>query len=701
MRNFSIFLLVIVSTCAFSQMKLNNALKSRMYENLLQGQYFDVLVQGDVQKLEENQQALGIKVKYHAGNIACVNLDVNAISKLVATNYVKYIEYIEPRKKPLNDTMVVRNRIKPVKIGASPLPMPYNGNGMIVGIIDSGIDFSHPDFKDSLGNTRIDFIWDQAVATPTVSPMPFNYGQEWTAAQINAGVCTHDDTPYWGHGTGVSGTAAGNGLGNGTHQGCASRARIIVVALDFNKAGPTIPDAVQYIITKATAAGKPFVINASVGDYYGSHDATDAEAKMIEAMITAAPGRAMAAAAGNAGNVKFHTQNMVVPTDTNFTWLQNTSGNLYYWLYADTLNIKNVKYSIGVNRDTTFIDLGNIGFKNYNYGFTVKTDTIFYGGNRIGRVQSSASINTYGVYELFIKIIPDTMNYLWRIESTGTGKFDAWNFNFVSTNLPSTSLYPKITKYTMPDTLQTIVSSFQCSDELLTVANYANLKQYYDVNNTLQTNPETAGDIVPSSSIGPTRDGRIKPDIAASGNGIFSCIVLSMAPNIIANYPFAVAQGSLHVGVGGTSAASPVVAGLATLYMEAFPSSTNQQVRQKIINCTYSDGFTGTLPNNQWGYGKLDGLSTFTCSVLGLNSVSLDDFSDVYPNPFVAQTKLSFKSDVSGEVFIYNALGKLILRDKINSKEYLVEKNKLGAEGIYFVNVVGKDRTYNYKIIAQ
>jgi subtilisin family serine protease len=670
-----------------------------MYNNLLGGQAFDVLVEGDIDKLIEQQQSLGIKVKYHAGNVACVNLDVNDISALINLKIVKYIEYIEPRKRPLNDTMLIRNRIKPVKQGLSPLPMAYDGTGVLVGIIDTGIDFNHPDFKDNLGNTRIDYIWDQTVNTPTVSPMPFNYGQEWTAAQINANLCTHDPTGWFGHGTHVSGVAAGNGLANGTHEGIASNSRLIVVALDFFKPGPIIPDAVQYIVNKATSLGKPFVINASVGDYYGSHDATDAEAKIIEGLISNIPGRALIAAAGNAGEVKFHTQNVVIPTDTNFTWITTNSGNLYYWMYADTANIKNVKYSIGVNRDTTYTDLGNIGFKNYNYGLTPKTDSIMFGGNRIGKVQSFASVNPYGVYELFIQITPDTNAYLWRIESTGTGKFDAWNFDFVNNNLPPASVYPKITKYTKPDTIQSIVSGFQCSSEIVTVANYVNLKTYFDVTNTLITTPETTGEIVPSSSIGPTRVNLTKPDVAASGNGIFAAIVLALAPGQISSNPQSVAAGSLHVGGGGTSAASPVVAGLAALYMQAFPSSTNQQIKQKIINCTYKDGFTGTaLPDNQWGYGKLDGMSTFTCAVTGLNSFSFEDFSDVYPNPFKNSTTLHFKNTVKGDLNVYSALGTLVYSDKVEGRQYELNRNKL-AEGVYIINVTTPERNYTYKVI--
>ncbi len=700
MRYIIYILSFFIFSAAYSQKNVSNALKSRLHSNSFPKPNFDVLIEGDIQKLLAAEKNLGYKVKYHAGNIACVNVNVTSVAALIETRIAKFIEYIEPHNKPMNDSMIHRNRIKPVRLGTTPLSASYDGTGIIVGIIDTGIDFSHPDFKDASGNTRISYIWDQTVGTPTNAPMPYAYGEEWTAAQINLGQCTHSDLAMWGHGTGVSGIAAGNGLANGTHEGIASKAEIIVVALDFYSSGPTIADAVNYIMTKAVAAGKPFVINASVGDYYGSHDGTNSEAKIIDAMIANIPGRALVAAAGNAGNIPYHTQNVVIPADTNFTWIQRTSGNLYYWMYADTNNIKNVKYSVGAN-SLNFNNLGNIGFKNYNYGFTLKSDTVKNGSNRIGIVESLASVNPYGVYELFVKIIPDSAGYLWRIESNGTGKFDAWNFDFVSGGLPTVAQYPKIVKYTMPDTVSSIVSSFQCSDDIITVANYINRKSYYDVTNTLQVIPENAGELANNSSCGPTRDGRLKPEVAATGGCILTCIALGLQASTIASAPQAVAQGSFHITSGGTSAASPVVAGLAALFLQAHPTYTNKQVRQAIINCTYSDGWEGTLPNNKFGYGKLDGFSTFTCALsTGIDAQNLVQNATIYPNPFTKEVTVKMNEKINGELSVYNSVGQLIFKDKINADEYTLNRSVMKAAGVYFVNIKSKNIEERYKIIA-
>ena len=703
MRYISLFLLLITTSFLFSQ---NNAIKTRLSSG--DNNSHTILVQGDISKLIASQKDNNYKFNYASGNIASISCDLNTLSQLIEKKIISYAEFIEPRKTLTNDTMIVKNRIKAVKIGTAPLPMAYDGTGIVVGIIDSGTDFAHPDFKDAFGNSRIKFLWDQVPLAGSTVPQPYNYGIEWTDTQINANQCTHSDLPHFGHGTHVSGIATGNGLANGTHHGVASKADIVVVALDFNKTGPTIADAVQYIFSKATLLGKPCVINASVGDYYGSHDGTDLEAKLIETMVQNVPGRVMVAAAGNAGNIKHHVKTQPLLNDTSFTWIKKNNSTLEYWCYADTNNIKNVQISVGANRNNNF-NLGRIGFKNYNYGLTsIKSDTLRYNGNQIGIIKTSASINPYGVYELYIKILADTLNLKWRIESKGVGMHDAWNFDFISSGLPSSFSYPWITKYVMPDFNSTIVSSFQCLNDVITVANYVNINNYYDVTGTLQSwaalNPgENVNNLAASSSWGPTRDNKQKPDIAATGAGVFSAIALGMQANLIANAPQVIAQGSMHIQGGGTSAASPVVAGLAALYLQKNPTSTSMQVKNAITNCAYFDSYTGTnLPNYRWGYGKLDGFAAMTCIVTDVKQNNLNTNTISYfPNPFKDSVRFNFNKTLTGKIYIYSVDGKLIYEDILNGGSYELTSEKLNEKtnGLLFVKIVTETETNSFKLI--
>lgn len=701
---FSLFLCFLLVTLQAQKSRLNNSLKMKLTEKPGSEKQYTLLVQGNTALLLSSQKEFSFTLNYYSGDIASITCKLNTLSSLIDQKIITYAELKENHIQPLNDSMVVRNRIKSVKNGAAPLAQAYTGNGIVMGIIDTGIDFNHPDFKDGWGNSRIKFLWDQVASAGSSTPSPFNYGIEWTDTQINANQCAHNPVPYFGHGTHVAGIAAGNGLANGTHEGCAPNTDLVVVALDFNKAGPITADAVQYIFNKATLLGKPCVINASVGDYYGSHDATDLEAKLIENLVKNIPGRVLVAAAGNAGNLKIHTKTQPAANDTSFTWLSNSGNTFYYWFYGDTNQVKNLQISVGANR-SNYTDLGRTGFKNYAYGLTtVQHDTLKQNGNQIGIIHNSSSINNDGVYELFLQIDADSAGLLWRIETKGQGTHHAWNFDFVSSALPTTSQFPLMSKYVMPDTMYSMVSSYQCSDEIITVANYHNLNSYYDVNNILHNSGAVAGSLGPTSSSGPTRDGRQKPDIAASGNRIFSTAVLSMLPNLIATTPSVIAQGSMHISGGGTSASSPVVAGLAALYLQGHPTATNQQVKNAITQCAYSDVFTGTnLPDYRWGYGKLDGMAAMICgeNPVSVTQLNLNEKLNYFPNPFSSKVTLDFGKNISGTLQIFSSDGKLLFSDKISGLTYALTSDKLGSfySGLIFVKIYSAETNYAFKLI--
>jgi minor extracellular serine protease Vpr len=148
---------------------------------------------------------------YKIGNIYALTASLENIKKLSAQKNILRIEYIEHHLTLMDDTSDVRNRINPIKLGLLPLTQAYDGTNIIVGIIDSGTDFSHPDLKDVSGNSRIKYLWDMTKPIAANTPTAFGYGQEWTNSEIDLGLCTHDDTPHFGHGTASSGIAVGNG----------------------------------------------------------------------------------------------------------------------------------------------------------------------------------------------------------------------------------------------------------------------------------------------------------------------------------------------------------------------------------------------------------------------------------------------------------------------------------------------------------
>ncbi|MGD9975585.1 MAG: S8 family serine peptidase, partial [Desulfatirhabdiaceae bacterium] len=187
------------------------------------------------------------------------------------------------------------------------------GKGVIIGIIDTGIDIGHPDFIDSLGQTRILSIWDHTLDQEDVggiaeNPDGYSYGTEWRREIIQQGygMCLHRD--YDGHGTHVAGTAAGNGRADsyqGPYIGIAPESELLVVKFDFDNvkdrnSDTMILDGINWIFQQAASAEKPCVINMSMGSAYGPHDGSTLEERGIDDLT--GPDRIVCVAAGNDGS---------------------------------------------------------------------------------------------------------------------------------------------------------------------------------------------------------------------------------------------------------------------------------------------------------------------------------------------------------------------------------------------------------------
>jgi hypothetical protein len=183
---------------------------------------------------------------------------------------------------------------------------------VLVGIVDTGIDYAHPDFQKPDGTTRLVSIWDQA-GTGASPPSGFTYGAEWLPAAINSAIATEIDSE--GHGSHVMGIAAGDGsaTGNGEpafrYVGMAPEADLCVVKTTFSTAD--IVDGVNYIFQKAASLGKQAVVNLSLGTQEGPHDGTLDMDQMLNALT--GPGKIIVASAGNAGEDNLHGQVTLSP----------------------------------------------------------------------------------------------------------------------------------------------------------------------------------------------------------------------------------------------------------------------------------------------------------------------------------------------------------------------------------------------------
>lgn len=630
---YALALLLLALPCVQAQyvQKMDFHLRAFLARPHQAGDQVDLFIHGNDEAVSAAVKDVGGIVKRTLPRLVSARVPVDKVAELALSNAVHHFEFTLHQGVTLNDSMRVKNRVNQVQQGLAPLPQGYDGTGVVMGYIDSGLDIFHPDFRTADDSTRVIKYWDQIPPPNGQSPAPFGYGVVYTQQQLDAGgfVPVEPADNSYGHGTTVIGTGSGNGLANGRHKGVAPESEIIVVASPVGVAVPnwpaTVADGLDYIFREAEAMGKPAVVNASLGSIMGSHDGKDAAALFIEQMLNEQGGRVMVAAAGNFNVWPAYHLHTDVGADTTFTWfIKHTNSVLgdtavVIELWADAADFDEVHFAIGYDRIGPPLQFrGNTQFRTIDQiiGQNV-VDTLFStSGNQLGIVQYYAAERGEQIEMQVVMVDPDSTGW-FRLMSTGNGKFDLWgNSNSgvsgMHTSIPTVANFPPIVNYVLPDNNQHIVDSWACLPNVITVANYNNEVSYVNYAGNVETVPGIERDIANNSSKGPTRDLRQKPDIAASGDITFTAAPVQAIQDLItfAN-GYKVDPGGMHIRQGGTSIASPVVAGTAALFLQRCPTATAQEILKAITENAYSDNFTpALLPDNRWGAGKLDAFKT-------------------------------------------------------------------------------------------
>jgi hypothetical protein len=569
------------------------------------------------------------------------------------TNTIGNVYFERSNPKPMSDTTLMRHKVKLLHNGDI-LNTVLKGKNVIMGYLDNGLDYNHLDFRDASGNTRVLHFWDQAQPIDGTTPLPYAYGATCDSTMIANGTCAYNDTQ--GHGTTVAGVGSGNALANGRNLGLAPESKIIIVKTNQNAANwtLTVADACAYIFEKADALNLPAVINISYGDYFGSHDNLDPASMLMENLVDTQNGRVIVAAAGNAGSIgKWHINFDKPITDTSSTWMiPNPSGaisinNCYFDMWADASIAPTLRMSIAIDKiSPTVVERANIPFfaANSALSTTVVIPINTSGAQLLGTAYMFKEIINGRLHIEGYIDIPDSNQYRVRINTTGANGMDAWSgaafgySNFVSDPILANQL-PNLNTYVFPDTLKTMVSSWVNSDHIITVGNVGNKSSYIDVNN----NPYFPGSVTTpyklsiASSKGPTRLNLQKPDVSACGDMTLSAGPLSvLAANAGTNL---IGQGGMHIRNGGTSIASPVVAGIAALYLSYCPNASWQEVKSAIIKAAEPTMFSGTVPNYGYGFGFVNAEKIFD----SLNQVYLTSLYQC-PNPTLVTTNPLFTS---------------------------------------------------------
>ena len=502
------------------------------------------------------------------------------------------------------------------------------GRGVIVALLDRGIDWKNGDFKNDDGTTRIAYIFD--LTDDTGAPAPGNtYGKGtiYTRAQIDAALtggptlATRDAV---GHGTTTAGIATGGGRNApvGKYRGIAPEATIIMVkvtadgvpAHDGEPAEAAyyhperIPAAIDFVRDKAQELGLPAVMLLNLGSQGGPTDGTSDLARKIDATVGPGhPGLVFVSGAGDDGGVANRAGGNVPQGGTVAIQIQKGNGTVP--LVMDLW----FKDAGPVRRD----DPGPFGHLRALHG----------AGHQLGvgdpadtqlrllpqRVRGDVYGRPDGKREIWIRL--DGAAGTYTVTLTGASVTAGGHFDAI---LNPSDISPS---YSTNRFLTNVAPGSIAGDQSPALHNicpnaYINKTTWTDIDGFPRslTGQGTRARSGRGSSIGPTFDGRLGIDVSAPGTNL----VTTYNPT---SY-FATFRGNLINDGGGlygianaVSAAAPQVTGIIALMLQANPTLDAAQVKQILQQSAKSDANTGAVPNTTWGYGKVDAVGAVSRAI--------------------------------------------------------------------------------------
>lgn len=679
------------------------------------------------ESLEKN----GVNVVSTRGDIALVTMPVNDVERISTLGCIKQMQlsrHVEPKMD------LVRSAIGVDKIHAgTDLPQAYTGKGVITGIVDSGIDPNHINFRDEDGNNRISYISHIYMSEDQQS----YYIGEYNTPELVSAFGTDNTGSF--HGTHTLGIMAGGYKGvstvatrksafatsvtetNNPYYGVACDSEIKVSCGDLMDM--FIALGIENILNEAYEEQKPTVINLSLGSNVGSHDG---KSVMSQYLDLAGKEAVICMSAGNEGDLPI-ALNQTFTADDNVLQsfihpYQTYSGyyNLRYgqvYVYSnDTTEFTLEAVIYNKSRGTiTFrapVSTNTNGVPQYyaSSAYAAEGDITNFNFNRafdgyvgIGSMIDTDSGRYYAMIDYFTSDNQSTnANGNYILGFVVTGKEGQRIDCFCDGTFTTMESYG-IAGWDAGSTNGTI-SDMACAHNVLVVGSYNTRDEWASLDGKLYSYQGSfpAGKMSPFSSYGTLIDGRNLPHVCAPGAAIISSSNQyymdayasqygSIDDALQAKYVEENRNNYWHQSIG-TSMATPVVAGGVALWLEADPTLTIDDVKDIIAKTSVVDAdVTGSGDPIQWGAGKFDayaGLKEVIRRQAGISDVLADD------------NRLMIKSvgDNLYEVFLggvdtidavlYNISGQPVMKQSVSADETTIDVSSL-ASGVYVLNVNG------------
>ena len=672
-----------------------------------------------------------VQVNSALGAIYSVHIPIDQYANFIDVPGIDYIELAKKVHSRL-ETALEASKVDLVHIGEN-LSQAYSGKGVVMGIIDFGFDYTHPTFYDSEGSTyRIKKVWDQN-SLEGEPPAGYSYGHELSSEQ--ALIEAQTDVPLTGHGTHVAGIAAGSG---GTlselYRGVAYESDIVLVSAN-SREGITgkntgIIDGINYIFQYADSVGKPAVVNLSQGHHTGPHDGTSLADQAMD--ILSGPGRIIVGSVGNEGD----PSGFYLHFDHNF---ENENAILSYLVWPD-----------GISSGITLVDIWGEEGANFDVGievFNPKTkvqeaiSTSLNSDTPVSFV-SGTLVDLEGdtlYYEGGIEINPlnNRPHALLYIDNTGQSEGDDVDFDdlldndFVqlrfqadrgtvhayAANNSGEAFFTDLSGIGADEFIEdtrvlggnpnsTMGELGGTARSIISVGGYTTENSFVNTDEDEVRIDEVIGDYYINTSRGPTLDGRLKPDISAPAN-----LIGSAESSFYAGFDPFVEVAQIDKGDGthwpfsirrGTSTAAPLVAGIAGLMLELAPDLTPEEIKERMAAHAAMDEFTGVLPNQVWGHGKIDAYGIIS-SMEQPTSIVGDQIAgtiDIYPNP--NNGRFVMRSDLTGklQINVFDLRGRSVFEKQvIKDNRNLTIDLPIRLGGMYFLKLRQNGQVFSTKLI--
>lgn len=623
--------------------------------------------------------AEGAELLAQVDEIVAVRAPLSRVRAIAALEDVIQLE-LSKQSRPMLDSSRGRSGVRSVHQGAGGLPRSYTGAGVVVGVLDGGMDYEHTDFRTASNVSRLKGLFDYGTGAN---------GTECRLTQLGADSLNcpeKDGSGGHSHGTHVTGIAAGGGRRNATHIGMAPDADIVFVkGIRDPESNGGFSDAdvlagTQFIFQKARALGQPCVVNLSLGGQLGPHDGTTLQEQALSRLTR--PGNIVVAAAGNSGGSPIHCSYPVEGTDypssLETAWAVNSGATLAVvdlWYPAGTnVSVGVVAYDPSDLTQPIFISAPVAPGQSLSGPLVSGTATIAAGSID---AQTTADPNN-GARRVLIVLQDAGLgfaldDFVWSVYTFGLGTIDLWAsvngiFAPAGTPLPS---------YFRFGNDQETISTPATARRLLAIGSHVTKTQWVDVNGVTRNQVgATLDSISDFSSRGPSRDGRVLPDLSAPGEAILS--------SLSKDYPATSAEILFGGGLlrqQGTSQAAPHVTGTIALMLQRNPFLTPEDARTILRQTATS---VGGPANTVYGAGKLNALAAvlatpdpIPCGTPGPMLRARADCDEappqagpsleVHPNPAAAFASVTFRLPAAEPVHlaVYDLQGRRVnvLRD--------------------------------------